>query len=165
MKKIFSIISLVLMFACCNFALTSCSSDDDDDDNDNDVDGVVIKNLVGTWKDTTYVPGLEYGFTFNADGTYLYYSKFITPNTDDGTVLDEEGCMLKHKGTYIVSEDKLELTLKQEYGCYPTRRKNPDAEWEEDVRTGTSTIEWIDSNVILFHPNDDMPDLKLQKVK
>ena len=164
MKKIFSILSLVLMFACCNFALTSCSSDDDDDDNDNDVDGVVIKNLVGTWKDTTYVPGIEYGFTFNADGTYSYYAKFKT-NINIYLTTDKEGYLLKHKGTYIVSEDKLELTLKQEYGCYPTRRKNPDAEWEEDVRTGTSTIEWIDSNVILFHPNDDMPDLKLQKVK
>ena len=164
MKKIFSILSLVLMFACCNFALTSCSSDDDD--NDNDVDGVVIKNLVGTWKDTTYVPGIEYGFTFNADGTYLYYSKFITPNTDDGTVLDEEGCMLKHKGTYIVSEDKLELTLKQEYGCYPTRRKNPDAEWEKDVRIGKIDIEWLENNQVLqLNPHDDMPPLKLRKTK
>ena len=165
MKKIFTILSLVLMFACCNFALTSCSSDDDDD-NDNDVDGVVIKNLVGTWKDTTYVPGIEYGFTFNADGTYLYYSKFITPNTDDGTVLDEEGCMLKHKGTYIVSEDKLELTLKQEYGCYPTRRKNPDAEWEKDVRIGKIDIEWLENNQVLqLNPHDDMPPLKLRKTK
>ena len=165
MKKIFSILSLVLMLVCCNFALTSCSSDDDDD-NDNDVDGVVIKNLVGTWKDTTYVPGIEYGFTFNADGTYLYYSKFITPNTDDGTVLDEEGCMLKHKGTYIVSEDKLELTLKQEYGCYPTRRKKPDAEWEKDVRIGKIDIEWLENNQVLqLNPHDDMPPLKLRKTK
>ena len=162
MKKIFSILSLMLMFACCNLTLTSCSSDDDDDD----VDEVVIKNLVGTWKDTTYVKGLEYGFTFNADGTYSYYSKEITPDTDIAGVTDKEGYLLKHKGTYIVSEDKSELTLKQEYGCYPTRRNNPDAEWEEDVRTGTSTIEWLENNdVIQLHPTDDMPPLKLKKVK
>ena len=166
MKKIFSILSLVLMFACCNFALTSCSSDDDDDDNDNDVDGVVIKNLVGTWKDTTYMEGFEYGFTFNTDGTYSYYWKYTgTTDPDNILVKDKEGYLTKHKGTYIVSEDKLELTLKQEYGCYPTMNKDPNAEWEKDVRTGTSTIEWIDNNVILLHSNNDMPNLKLQKVK
>lgn len=157
MKKIFSILSLVLMLVFCNFALTSCSDDDDDDITNDD------KTLVGTWKDTTYNPGFEYGFTFNVDGTYSYYSKCVT--SVDNLITDKEGYMLKHKGKYIVSEDKLELTLKQEYGCYPTMKKKPDAEWEEDVRTGTSTIEWLNDNIILFHPNDDMPNLKLQKVK
>ena len=159
MKKIFSILSLVLMLVCCNFTLTSCSNDDDDETTEDKV-------LVGTWKDTTYMEGFEYGFTFNTDGTYSYYCKYTgTTDPDNILVKDKEGYLTKHKGTYIVSEDKLELTLKQEYGCYPTMRNNPDAEWEEDVRTGTSTIEWIDNNVILFHPNDDMPNLKLQKVK
>ena len=157
MKKIFSILCLVLILTCCNFALTSCGDDDDDDDK-------VIKNLVGTWKDTTYDENYEYGFTFNADGTYSYYAKFKT-NINIYLTTDKEGYLLKHKGTYIVSEDKLKLTLKQEYGCYPTARNNPDAEWEEDVHTRTSAIEWLENSNVILHPTDEMPPFKLLKVK
>lgn len=158
MKKIFSILSLVLMFACCNFALTSCSDDDDDDTNDD-------KSLVGTWKDTTYMEGFEYGLTFNTDGTYSYYWKY-TGTTDPNNIIvkDKEGYLTKHKGTYTVSED--ELILKQEYGYYPAMNKTPNAEWEKDVRIGKIDIEWLENNQFLqLNPHDDMPPLKLRKTK
>ena len=159
MKKIFSIISLVLMFTCCNFALTSCSNDDDDITNDD-------KSLVGTWKDTTSYPGHEYGFTFNTDGTYSYYWKNIGLNDPNGIfVSDKEGYWAKHKGTYTVSED--ELILKQEYGYYPADHKNPNAEWEKDSdRIGEIDIEWLENDQVLrLTPHYGLMPLTLKKVK
>ena len=46
MKKIFSILSLVLMLVCCNFALTSCGDDDEDETTEKNVNSKII----GTWE-------------------------------------------------------------------------------------------------------------------
>ena len=43
MKKIFSILSLMLMFACCNVVFTSCGDDEEDDFDPS-------TPIVGTWK-------------------------------------------------------------------------------------------------------------------
>ena len=158
MKKIFSILSLVLMLVCCNFALTSCSNDDDDITNDD-------KTLVGTWKDTTSNPGYEFGFTFNADGTYSYYWKnngMADPNNI--IVKDKEGYYAKHKGTYTVSED--ELILKQEYGYYPADHRDTNAEWEVDAQIREADIEWPENNQVLrLNPHNWLHPLKLEKIK
>lgn len=148
MKKIFSILSLVLMLACCNFALTSCSSDDDDEDTNDDK---VINKLVGTWRENDTTEMFESRYTFNADGTYLYTTKYIKPNPTLVIVTDKEGYITKHKGTYTVSKDK--LTLKQEFGCYPTNNNNPDAEWEKDNEFSyIVTFELLENDtVIRFH--------------
>ena len=137
MKKIFSILSLVLMFACCNFALTSCGDDDDDEETGNKIDN----RLVGSWKNTTSIEGLdfEYEYTFNADGTFFYGIKYN--HILSFILTDEEGYLVKEKGTYTVSKDI--LTIKTEYGYYVTSDK-PNAEWEKTNHTETLTIEWVE---------------------
>lgn len=74
MKKIFSILSLVLMFACCNLALTSCG----DDDEDEIPEDKVVNQLAGTWE--YYEPGYPNtvrSLTLNEDGTFTLFTKDI----------------------------------------------------------------------------------------
>ena len=55
MKKILSILSLALMFVCCNVVFTSCGDDDDDEKTEDNVN----RSLVGTWE--YYEPGPRTG--------------------------------------------------------------------------------------------------------
>ena len=161
MKKIFSIISLVLMLVCCNFALTSCSDDDDDITNDDN-------GIVGTWTDTTSTEEFAFGLTLNTDGTYSYYWKKNTGFKDPNGVYvsDKEGYFVKQKGTYTVSEDKDELILKEEYGYYPYAHKNPNPEWEADDHIWEADIELQENNQVLrLNARGWLIPLKLQKVK
>ena len=105
MKKIFSILSLVLMFACCNLALTSCG----DDDEDEIPEDKVVNKLAGTWE--YYEPGYPntvHSLTLNEDGTFTSFTKDIVfdPNS---TETDKEGYLFKYKGKYTISNNKLIL--------------------------------------------------------
>ena len=154
MKKIFSILSLVLMFVCCNFALISCGDDDDDENN-------VNTPLVGTWE--LYDPqnpnsnegafAIVMSLTFNADGTFLRSMRNINYQ---GT--DLEGYFFKQKGTYTVSNDKLTLNGEQAYK--PAAAEDPiSAQWEEEKWTVTYTIEWLEGNTLMrLHSNEDGPN-------
>ena len=42
MKKIFSILSLVLMLTCCNFVFTSCGDDDDEEELKEGIDRALL---------------------------------------------------------------------------------------------------------------------------
>ena len=148
MKKIFSILSLMLMFACCNLALTSCGSDDDDDET---TENNVNSKIVGTWKEyDSQNPNsgesplaVEASFTFNADGTYLRALRNINYQ---GT--DVEGYLMKLKGTYTVSNDKLTLNVEQAYR--PIAAEDPYAtQWQEEKWTETYTIEWLEGNTAM----------------
>ncbi len=151
MKKIFSILSLVLMFVCCNFALISCGDDDDDENNEN--------KLVGTWEQydpqnpDTYEGTLAivYSLTFNADGTFL---KSMRNFNYQGA--DREGYLVKTKGTYTVSDDKLILNIEQAYR--PALAEDPyAAQWQEEKMTETYTIEWLEGNTHMHLNEDDDP--------
>ena len=151
MKKIFSILSLVLMFVCCNFALISCGDDDDDENNEN--------KLVGTWEQynpqypTAYEGTLAivYSLTFNADGTFL---KSMRNFNYQGA--DREGYLVKTKGTYTVSDDKLILNIEQAYR--PALAEDPyAAQWQEEKITETYTIEWLEGNTHMHLNEDDDP--------
>ena len=151
MKKIFSILSLALMFVCCNFALISCGDDDDDENK-------VNTPLVGTWEqynpqDPTAYEGtlaIVYSLTFNADGTFLRSMRNINYQG-----ADREGYLGKIKGTYTVSNDKLTLNVEQAYR--PALAEDPyAAQWQEEKWTETYTIEWLEGNThMLLDPNED----------
>lgn len=164
MKKILSILSLILMFACCNFALTSCS-DDDEDENTEDK---AIRNIIGTWEYyEADAPNTVRAVTFNTDGTYFYYSKDVVPEPNS-TETDKEGYLFKYKGTYTVSNDK--LILNSEFAYEPILLKDPnDAEWHKENRTTEATIEWQDGNKVMqlhgVNKDGDAYDEVWKKVK
>ena len=157
MKKIFSILSLVLMLVCCNFALTSCGDDDEDETTEKNVNSKII----GTWElfDPQY-PDMERSpftidilYTFNADGTFI---RAIQGINYAGT--DVEGYMLKLKGTYTFSDDKLILNGEQSYS--PAIAEDPyNAQWQEDKWTETCTIEWLNGYTVMrIHSSDEQPN-------
>lgn len=154
MKKIFSILSLVLMFACCNFALTSCGDDDEDETTEKNVNS----KIVGTWElfdpqnpDIERSPfTLDILYTFNADGTFI---RAIQGINYAGT--DVEGYMAKIKGTYTFSDDKLILNGEQRYT--PIEAEDPYvAQWKEDKWTDICTIEWLNGYTVMrLHFSDE----------
>jgi len=157
MKKIFSILSLVLMLVCCNFALTSCGDDDEDETTEKNVKS----KIVGTWElfDPQH-PDIAQGaftiyilYTFNADGTFI---RAIQGINYAGT--DVEGYMLKLKGTYTFSDDKLILNGEQRYS--PISAEDPyNAQWQEDKWTETCTIEWLNGYTVMrIHSSDEQPN-------
>ena len=144
MKKILSILSLALMFVCCNVVFTSCGDDDDDEKTEDNVN----RSLVGTWE--YYEPGYPntvHSLTLNADGTYYLFVKDIVydPNS---TETDKEGYLFKYKGTFSVSNDK--LTLAQEYAYDPILLKDPnDAEWHKEVKVREFSYK-LENDVLQF---------------
>ena len=157
MKKIFSILSLMLMLACCNFALTSCGDDDEDETTEKNVNSKII----GTWEsfDPQY-PDMERTaftidilYTFNADGTFIRSLQGINYA---GT--DVEGYLLKMKGTYTFSDDKLILNGEQKYS--PIEAEDPyNAQWQENKWTDICTIEWLNGYTVMrIHSSDEQPN-------
>ena len=143
MKKIFSILSLMLMFACCNVMFTSCGSDDEDEKTEDSI----VRKLVGTWE--YYEPGYPntvHSMTLNADGTYYSFIKDIVfdPNS---TETDKEGYLFKYKGTYTISNDK--ITFVAEYVYDPILLKDPnDAEWHRENVTFEASFELQKDNTV-----------------
>lgn len=67
MKKIFSILSFALMFACCNFVFTSCGDDDDEEELKEGID----RALLGSWENIDELNECHEIIEFLSDGTYI----------------------------------------------------------------------------------------------
>jgi hypothetical protein len=132
MKNIISILSLVLMIACCNFGFTSCSKDDEGMS-----DEEALKILVGTWysQDTQYYSASHLltkpQYVFDANKKFVSTVKDIIVNPKS-TDTDKDGVLVKYEGTYSVSKGK--MTLRFERECEPSKYK--DSNWHscDDVR-------------------------------
>ena len=144
MKKIFSVLSLVLMFACCNVVFTSCGSNDEDEKTEDNI----VRKLVGTWE--YYEPGYPntvHSLTLNADGTYYSFVKDIVydPNS---TETDKEGYLFKYKGTYTVSDVKIIFCTEFLYD--PILLEDPnDAEWHRENISHEVSYELLNGNTVL----------------
>ena len=144
MKKIFSILSLVLMFACCNLALTSCG-----DDNEDEIpEDKVVNKLAGTWE--YYEPGYPntvHSLTLNEYGTFTSFTKDIVfdPNS---TETDKEGYLFKYKGKYTISNNKLILNYESAYE--PILLEDPnEAKWLQEDRSTEATFELQEGNNVM----------------
>ena len=159
MKKYFSILSLVLMFVCCNCVFTSCSKDDDDD-----VKEGVDMALVGTWENIDEEKDCREVMTFFADGTHLD-ALYSVVTTDDPKYTDENGAYKKSKGTYTASNGVLTISLTHEFSV----NKYNDKEWHEkkDVLDGSVNYQVKDDKLTLSGVNNDGKEktLSLTKVK
>ena len=69
-----------------------------------------------------------------------------------------EGYMLKLKGTYTFSDDKLILNGEQRY-C-PAIAEDPyNAQWQEEKSTDICTIEWLNGYTVMrIHSSDEQPN-------
>jgi hypothetical protein len=147
MKKIFSILGLVLMFACCNIMFTSCSKDDGMTDEE------TLKNMVGTWvckelESPSAGHQLTYSqFTFYPNGKFVSTVKDIVVDPE-ATDTDKDGVFMKHEGTFAISHDKVKLHYENEY----EPGKYGDYEWHGgivDIREYTFELLTENGNDIL----------------
>ena len=78
MKKIFSILSLALMFACCNVVFTSCGDDDDEEELKDGID----RALLGSWENTDEQNECYEVIEFLSDGTYIQMVRDLEEDED-----------------------------------------------------------------------------------
>ena len=144
MKKICSILSLVLMFACCSIMFTSCNKDDD-----GMTDEEALRILVGTWdcQDTQYYNAnhrlTKPHYVFNENKKFVSTIKDIIVNPKSADT-DKDGVLVKYEGTYSVSNGK--MTLRYERECEPGKYK--DSDWHTCDGTEVYNFELLEDNGI-----------------
>ena len=120
MKKIFSILSLALMFACCNVVFTSCGDDDDEEELKEGID----RALLGSWEEVDEHDGWRDVMEFNSDGTYNATTMDLIDHNE--YYLDDKFAYYMEKGIYTATNGVLAATITHEKD-----HKYNDKEWHE----------------------------------
>ena len=120
MKKIFSILSFVLMLTCCNFVFTSCGDDDDEEELKEGIDRAIL----GSWEDVDEHDGWRDVWEFNSDG--IYYATTMDLKDEGKNYLDDNFAYYMEKGNYTASNGVLSATL-----IHEKNHKNKDKEWHK----------------------------------
>ena len=152
MKKIFSILGLVLMAMCSSVVFTSCGDDDDE----------VVENknntIVGSWFIEEDGDNVRDVLTFYADGTYVLSWQDVKkdPSTK---YYDENLTYFQYKGIYTASNGIIKMKRTHErdsMGKVVDRVENP-TEWRTD------SYEIIDGNTLKL-TSLDVDDDDLDKI-
>lgn len=143
MRRLLSVASMMLIMATVSVSFTSCGDDEEPPTNEQ----TIQQKLVGTWiaendfEDEPFFEKATTSCTLYADGTYIITIQF--PQDFKGTLsegqaqtIDDECFFQKQKGHWYVKDDKLTITIEEDY-CF---EEYGDWEWHQESETETVTI-------------------------
>ena len=152
MKKIFSILSLALMFACCNVVFTSCGDDDDEEELKEGID----RALLGSWENTDEQNECYEVIEFLSDGTYVQMVRDLEEDEDISEYyLDDKYTYAKTKGTYTAINGIMNVnqTHRMSFSYH-------DKEWHEKSWQNICKYQVINGNTLsLEKTNEETGDV------
>ena len=147
MKKIFSILSLALMFACSNVVFTSCGDDDDEEELKEGIDRAIL----GSWENIDELNECHEIIEFFSDGTYIDMLRDIKEDEDISEYyLDDKLTYAKTKGTYTAINGVMNIneTHRMSFSYH-------DKEWHENSFIGNVKYSVTNGNTLLLEGTNE----------